>query len=163
MLSLFEETCRKAVLRTLDNNIPVRNLQHKYSEDYIFARYAFDHKINNKCKGRVDIGIILEYPSRTETICIECKSGVRDLQSGCGLNFCGDINYIIYPKDAGMYIQDNWGLSEERIESYLFEKRIFGIGILELDEDEKIRFVKRAYRQNDPFGYLGLCTEFGDY
>lgn len=163
--SLFEQNCRYAVLQTLKNGIPVRNRMHKNTGLPTEVFYAFDCKVNNKSKGRCDIVLWLEYPKFKQTICIECKSGMRDLKSGYGLNFDSEINYIIYPKMASKFISDwSWNFDEDKITKYLWEKKLTGIGILELDENNKIRLVKRAYNKDDQeFAHLGLGTEFGDY
>lgn len=161
--SLFEEACRDAVQEMLDNDIPVRNLMHKYVGEPILYEYAYDKKINNG-KGRTDIILWIHYKNRVETVGIECKTGMRDLTSGYGLNFDCDINYIIFPQDASEYIAD-WQckIDKERIEKYLFEKKISGIGILMLDKSRKIKMLKRSARRDKAFGYLGICTEIGDY
>lgn len=161
--SLFEGACRDAVQEMLGNDIPVRNQMHKYMGEPILYEYAYDRKINNG-KGRTDIFLRIHYKNRVETVGIECKTGMRDLTSGNGLNFDSDINYIIFPQDASEYIADwQWKIDEERIENYLFEKKIFGIGILMLDKSRKIKMLKRSARRDEAFGYLGICTEIGDY
>ncbi len=162
--SRFEEHCRKAVLDTLNSGIPIRSLQHKYSGKPTRILYGFDTKAYHSSNGRCDIVIWIEYENRKETICIECKSGMRDLKSGYGLNFDGDINYILYPKSAGRFIQDGyWCLNKNKIEKFFQQKKIYGVGILELDDLDNIRFVKRPYRKGSPLDWMGLCTEFGDY
>lgn len=110
--SRFEDCCRRAVLNTLDSGIPVRRLQHKYTGVPVNILYGFDTKVSNRSNGRCDIVVWLEYENRKETICIECKSGMRDLKSGYGLNFDGDINYILYPKSASRFIQDGYLVPE---------------------------------------------------
>ena len=162
--SKFEEHCRKAVIDVLNHGIPVRNLQHKYSGKPINMLYGFDTKVDNASNGRCDIVLLVEYENWKETICIECKSGMRDLKSGHGLNFDGNINYILYPKSASRFIQDGyWDLNENKIEKYFRQKGIDGVGILELDDHDKIRFVKRPKRKGESLGWLGIGTEFGDY
>lgn len=162
--SIYEEQCRTSVLNTLGRGIPVRALQHEYCGRPKSVMYGFDTRVDCKSKGRCDIVLWLEYEGYKETICIECKTGMRDLKSGYGLNFDGDINYILYPKTASRFIRDGyWDLNANKIEEYLWQKKIFGVGILELDDHDRIRFVKRANRVHKPFGYLGICTEFGDY
>lgn len=162
--SSFELHCRQAVLNTLNSGIPVRKLQHKYNGEPIKIIYGFDTKTNRDSNGRCDIVLWIEYEHRKETICIECKSGMRDLKSGYGLNFDGDINYILYPKNASRFIQDGyWGLNKDKIEKVFWQNGIRGVGILELDDQDKIRFVKRPYRKIGTFDFMGLATEFGDY
>lgn len=147
--SSFEYRCRFAVINTLNNML---------SKNWILsARCDFDQFFG---RGRPDVVVHIEHKGHaTSTMIIECKSCLNDLKSGVGLNLVGNINYIIYPEKSN--------LTKRKINKYLAETNREGIGILMLDEENKIKQLQYSWLKEDGLPRwlqaLGIGTSFGDY
>lgn len=150
--SPFEYACRSAVLKTIDSMNEI-----EYPQRLVKAEYMFDRCCHGN--GRPDIVIFREFETFKDTICIECKSCKRDLMSGYGLNFVGEINYIIFPEESD--------LTPSIINNYLSTKGECGVGILMFDKKWKIKCCKYAWRKREDIPVwlqmYGIGAGFGDY
>ena len=168
--SLFQDTAVLAILCSIERgnnargNFDGRKLKNfKYREEcpVYYGNYT------RRPKGRADLCVEITYDKNnqwelTEDYIFECKSSVDDLHSGCGLNFCGDRNFIVIPdySEADLYKKCPWKLTYEVVEDYLKEKGLPGVGILIL-KSEKIICKKMSWADCD-YGWL-FQTAFGDY
>ena len=117
--------------------------------------------------GRADLYVEIIYDKGgewelSEDYIFECKSSVDDLESGYGLNFAGDRNFLVIPdyKEAGKYKSFVWKLKLERAIEHLAEIGRADVGVLVIKNGEVV--CKKASWLNKPYGHL-FQQAFGDY
>lgn len=98
-MSEFQDHITDIVLRSVSRHPMIDLKKTTYQTER-----AVEWKTKKCLRGRQDLFVKFYYKLQNENpqnICFEIKSGVEDLRSGYGLNFCEDYNFLVFEAGHG--------------------------------------------------------------
>lgn len=109
------------------------------------------HKTKSFLTGEQEFVDYMTIDSYGEITCYEIKSSIDDLKSSARLSFLGHKNFLVLLRDLYMQVEnERWFL--EKLENH-------SIGVIVLDEDDKLQMLKKCKKKNLSIGTQTLLLE----
>ena len=140
--SMFEDQACEIILNDFVGKYSGQNRYGFEYERESCVRYA------NKKRGRFDLVVKIIELKRfkiCKTIHYEMKSCMSDLKSGRGINFHGDYNYLVYPRDSKPYVRNGTNITFEKAKEWLEKHGYDRVGIICLREDGTLSVEREAF------------------
>lgn len=110
------------------------------------------HKTKSFLTGEQEFVDYMTITSDGEIDCYEIKSSMNDLKSSARLSFLGHRNFLVLPSDLYEQVAtERWFL--EKLENH-------SIGIIVLEENNKLRLLKKCKKKKLSIGTQTLLLEF---
>lgn len=144
-MSLFEDLAVDVIVNDWQSKV---EKQSQYGIEY--ARQACCRYPGMK-HGMADL-VVRQINMRTHTvsrtIVYEMKSSVSDLNSGSGINFTGDWNYIVYPEDGAGFVKYSGTMNRDILAEWLDHRGYDYVGIIRITRDERMEIERQAHKKD---------------
>ena len=132
MVEMGRKEITADLLHRLEQHVNPKNDPRVYTAREVTFDYATKHKTRVDYMRFKPLNNSVSGIEKGDVYCYEIKSSVADYRSGHGLNFLGDYNYLVMPKDV-------FGELQNEIPWY--------VGVL-VPEDDGLRSVRNAKRRD---------------
>lgn len=113
--------------------------------------------------GIVDLIMVVDECGEEKTYVFEMKSCKSDMCSGCGLNFIGDVNFVVKASEEIGKMITSMPYQHRYAEADLHEKGLDDVGLLIVNKDESITCYRTAQdRSLDVLSRHIFTVQLGD-